>query len=58
MKTTQPNVKELLEKLNFAGANVVGMILNKIKVNYTYKSHNKYNKYDKYEKYTYKDGEK
>jgi len=60
METTHPSVKVSLEKLKFADANVVGIILNKIKVGNTYKSYKKYTKYkyDKYEKYSYKDSEK
>ncbi|MCL2774271.1 MAG: CpsD/CapB family tyrosine-protein kinase [Oscillospiraceae bacterium] len=50
METTHTNVKESLEKLNFAGANVVGMILNKIKINHTYKSYKNY-KYKYYKEY-------
>lgn len=45
MQTTHPNVKEALEKLNFAGANVVGMVLNGIQIKHNYKSYKKYNKY-------------
>jgi len=50
METLHPHIKESLEKLNFAGANVVGMILNKIKIKNKYKSYKKYNKYG-YNKY-------
>ena len=55
METTHPHIKESLEKLSFAGANVAGMILNKIKINRTYKS---YKKYGKYNYYTYENDEK
>ena len=46
METKHPSIKEALEKLNFAGANVVGMILNKIKIKHNYKSYKNY--YGKY----------
>ena len=45
METKHPHIKDALEKMNFAGANVVGMILNKIKISRTYKSYKKYGKY-------------
>ena len=53
METTHTQIKESLEKLKFAGANVVGMILNNIKIKHAFKSYKKYNKY-KYDKYSYK----
>jgi len=43
METKHPNIREALDKLNFAGASIVGMILNKIKIKYNYKSY--YNNY-------------
>jgi len=50
MGTTHPSIKESLEKLKFSGANVVGMILNGIKIEKSYKMYGKYGKYSKYSK--------
>lgn len=47
MQTTHTNIKESLEKLNFAGAHVIGMVLNGIKIKHNYKSYNKYSYYSK-----------
>jgi capsular exopolysaccharide family len=52
MITTHPNIRESLDKLKFAGANVVGIILNGIKLDKAYKSYGKYSKYSKNSAYS------
>ena len=51
METLHPQIKEALEKLHFAGANVIGMILNKVKINHASKYYSKYGKYKYYQEY-------
>ena len=51
-RTTHSEIKESLEKLEFAQANVIGMILNGIQIEQNYKMYGKYGKYSKYSKYS------
>lgn len=52
--TSHNNIKEALEKLNFAGANVIGMILNGIEIKRSSKKYGKYGGYP-YNYYNYSD---
>ena len=47
-ETTHKNIRESLDKLSFADAKVIGMVLNGIKLTHEYKTYGKYGKYNKY----------
>jgi len=47
-ETMHKSIRDSLDKLSFAGAKVIGMVLNGIKLTREYKSYGKYGKYNKY----------
>lgn len=55
LQSKHPLIQEALEKLNFAGANIAGIILNSVKISTNKKYYSKYNKY--YQKEEYRDKE-